>query len=63
MSGGKASGSAKARGIVERDGGKKLLRRLTIYLPPELAQRLAVRAAETGDDMSAIVAEALSRSL
>lgn len=55
-------------GIVWRDGrvlanggrrGAGWLRRLTVYLPPELARRVDVSAATTGADKSTIIVEAL----
>lgn len=51
------------KGRLRADGsrsGAKVLRRLTIYLPPELAQKLDVEAATSGRDKSELVAEALA---
>lgn len=52
------SGRSSARTLTRRDGRE--LRRLTLYLPAELAKRLAVHAAEADRDMSDVVAEALA---
>jgi hypothetical protein len=38
-------------------------KRLTIYLPAELATRLAVHCAERGEDMSDVVTEAVGKRL
>ena len=43
---------------LKRQDGREL-RKMTLYLQPDLARRLAVRSAETGADMSEIVALAL----
>lgn len=62
----------KGPGITWRDGrvladgsrrGAGWVRRMTVYLPPELAHDLDVAAAERGEDKSAIVADALARTL
>lgn len=50
------------RGRLRGDGsraGARTLRRLTCYLPPELAQRLDVFAATHGRDRSDVLADAL----
>lgn len=50
-------------GRLRADGtraGARVLRRSTVYLPPELAQRLDVAAATTGRDRSEIIADALA---
>lgn len=54
----RTSGRSSARTLTRRDGRE--LRRLTLYLPAELAKRLAVHAAEADRDMSEVVAEALA---
>lgn len=56
--GGETSGRSSARTLTRRDGRE--LRRLTLYLPADLARRLAVASAEADRDMSALVAEALA---
>ena len=50
------------RGIVERKRSEKT-RRMTVYLPPDLATRLAVYCAQHGRDMSDVVTEAVARTL
>jgi len=56
-------------GIVWREGrlladgsrrGAGWLRRMTVYLPPELARRLEVETLETGEDKSAVISTALA---
>ncbi len=50
------------RGRLRADGtrtGAREVSRLTVYLPPALARRLAVYAADVGRDRSEITAEAL----
>lgn len=54
----RTSGRSSARTLTRRDGRE--LRRLTLYLPADLARRLAVHAAEADRDMSEVVAEALA---
>lgn len=49
-------------GLVQRQSGK-VRRRMTVYLPPELAKRLAVHCAGEGVEMSTVVAEALEKHL
>lgn len=39
------------------------MRRITIYLPPDLAKRLVVHCAEEGRDISDVVAEVLGQKL
>ena len=55
-------------GITWRDGrvlgdgsrrGAGWVRRMTVYLPPELARRLEERALADGEDRSALIASAL----
>lgn len=51
------------KGRLRADGtrsGARVLRRSTVYLPPELAQRLDVEAAKVGRDRSEIIADALA---
>ena len=53
-------------GRLRADGtrtGARELRRATVYLPPDLARRLDVFAAESGRDKSDVVAEALAALL
>jgi hypothetical protein len=59
-------------GIIERPGrvladgsrrGARTLRRLTVYLDPELAKRLQGRAAERDQSMSDVIAAALEAHL
>lgn len=53
-------------GRLRADGtrtGARELRRSTVYLPPDLARRLDVFAAEHGRDKSDVVAEALAALL
>lgn len=58
----------KGPGVTWREGrlladgsrrGAGWVRRMTIYLPPELARKLDVEAAERGEDKSTIIAEML----
>lgn len=49
---------SSGRTLTRRDGRE--LRRLTLYLPADLARRLAVHAAEADRDMSEVVTEALA---
>jgi len=54
------------RGRLRGDGsraGARTLRRLTCYLPPELAQKLDVFAATHGRDRSDVLADALAAYL
>jgi hypothetical protein len=54
--------TAKAKGIhVRKDG--RVRRRITAYLPPELAQHLALHAVATGREVSDVVAAAVSAYL
>ena len=52
----------RAPGIVERQGGR-LRRRLTVYLSPELAKRLAIHCASSDLEMSEVVEKALAKHL
>ena len=45
----------RTRAVIRRKDGREL-RRLTIYLPPDLARRLGVYAASTDTDVSDAVA-------
>lgn len=54
--------SSRSKAVVERRDGREL-RRMTVYLPPSLAKRLALHAVEVEQDMSAVVAEAVERLL
>lgn len=51
-----------ARGVVARSDGRTL-RRMTLYLPDELARRLAVHCARESHELSAFVSEAVRRRL
>jgi len=50
------------RGVVARSDGRTL-RRMTLYLPDELARRLAVHCAQESHELSAFVSEAVRRRL
>src|SRR5690606_25563754 len=52
---------SRRRTITRADGRE--LRKQTIYLPADLARRLAIYAAAEGTELSAIVADALERYL
>lgn len=63
---------ARARGVVEMPGrlladgsrrGAKTARRLTVYLPLEVATELGVRAAREGKTLSDIASTALAQAL
>lgn len=54
--------SAKAKGIVAREGGR-IRRRRTIYLPPDLDERLETWCIGQGREVSHAVAEAIRRML
>lgn len=61
-----APGLVQRRGRILADGsrrGARTLRRTTVYLPPELAQRLTVHSASTGRQLSELVAEAVAAYL
>lgn len=47
--------------LARKDG--RTLRRMTLYLPVDLARRLAVHCAESDTDMSTVVTEALRKHL
>ncbi len=50
------------RSIVTRKSGKQL-RRLTLYLPPELARKLFIHSAARDVDFSTFVAEGMTQYL
>jgi len=52
---GKPHGRGPRRSFITRADGREL-RRMTVYLPPDLARRLAVYAAKTDSDISAAIA-------
>lgn len=52
----------KGRGMVTRASGR-IVRRLTVYVDPEVAQRLKVRCAVDGLDMSDVASKALDQYL
>ena len=54
--------TARQRGLVAREGGR-LRRRRTIYLPPELDERLETWCADQGREVSHAIAEAIRRML
>jgi hypothetical protein len=54
--------SGKVRGIVAREGGR-VRRRRTIYLPPDLDERLETWCIGQGREVSHAVAEAIRRML
>lgn len=56
------AGATKPKGAVKRADGTEA-RRLVVYLPPELMQRLRVHCAETEVSLSAVVVEAVDRHL
>ncbi len=49
-------------GLVRRASGR-VRRRMTVYLPPELARELALHAVTQGEDVSDIVAAAVAKHL
>lgn len=54
--------SGPGRRTITRADGREL-RKQTVYLPADLARRLAIHAAAEGLELSAIVADALERYL
>jgi hypothetical protein len=58
----RSSAKRTARRVLTRTDGREV-RRLTIYLPADLAKRLAVHCAEHDEDMSDVVTEALAKRL
>jgi hypothetical protein len=57
-----AAPAPKTRGMVERAGGAQI-RRITAYLPPELAKRLALFALEHDLDKNRVVVQAIEAHL
>ena len=57
----KREGNRTAAHVSRKDG--RTLKRMTLYLPLDLARRLAVHSAEREIDMSAVVTEAVRRYL
>lgn len=55
-------GERRARGVLERASGRKT-RRMTIYVPPDLAKRVVRFCAENEREISDAAAEALSSYL
>jgi hypothetical protein len=53
---------AEQPGIVARQDGRTR-RRMTVYLPPDLAQALKVQSAMSGKEMSDLIADALRAHL
>jgi len=69
VSGGRSDGQTskrpeppKARAVLTRADGREV-RRLTLYLPADLAKRLAVHCAQRDEDMSDVTAIALTQHL
>jgi hypothetical protein len=56
-----SSGGRRSPLLARKDG--RTLRRMTLYLPADLARRLAVHCAERDVDMSAVVTDAVRRLL
>lgn len=52
--------SRDRKAVLERIGGRKV-RRMTVYLPVDLATRLAVTCAKQDRDLSDVIAEAVER--
>jgi hypothetical protein len=57
-----AIASKPSRAVLERADGRTL-RRMTVYLPADLAKRLAMHCVERDQDMSAVIAESVARTL
>jgi hypothetical protein len=57
----KREGNRTAAHVSRKDG--RTLKRMTLYLPIDLARRLAIHCAEYEIDMSAVVTEAVRRHL
>jgi hypothetical protein len=51
-----------AKSVIARSDGRTL-RRMTLYLPEELARKLAIYCAREDQEMSAVVSEAVRRQL
>jgi hypothetical protein len=58
----KRSKPSPSRAVLERADGRTL-RRMTVYLPTDLAKRLALHCVERDQDMSAVIAESVARTL
>lgn len=58
----RSRGRVKGRAVVERKDGRAL-RRMTLYLPVDLAKRLALHCVEHERDMSEVVTAAVEREL
>ena len=56
------SGTPPGPGIVKRQDGR-LRRRMTVYLPPELAKALSIHCATEGLELSHVVTEAVASLL
>ena len=56
------SANAEQPGIVARQDGRTR-RRMTVYLPPDLAQALKVQSAMSGKEMSELIADAVRAHL
>jgi hypothetical protein len=54
--------SKPSRAVIERVDGRTL-RRMTVYLPAELAKRLALYCTEHERDMSDVIARSVARTL
>ncbi len=54
--------AARSPSIVERKDGRHL-RRMTVYLPPDMHKRLALYCVENERDMSDVIREALLQHL
>lgn len=61
-SGDKGTSAPKGRGIVQRVH-KGARRRVALYLPPDVAQRLVIHCATQGVSMSDVAADAFDRYL
>jgi hypothetical protein len=59
---GKGTGKALPRGVLPRADGREV-KRMTVYMPPDLAKRLAVYCAESDRDISDVVSEAVEKRL
>jgi hypothetical protein len=57
----KREGNRTAAHVSRKDG--RTLKRMTLYLPLDLARRLAIHCAEREIDMSTVVSEAVRRHL
>jgi hypothetical protein len=57
-----AKGSSVRSSVLQRKDGRSL-RRMTVYLPTDLAKRLAVRCAEEDRDISDLISQAVELTL